>query len=167
MVRLLRLGVWFGAPAVAAFLLASATTSEAFERRVSAFYCAPAQGSTVWFTGHRVYSQSSSSIAQLLCPVPSDTQLPHAAVTTMFAHGYDGNPTDVASVGCCVSSPSTTIGTCGNPSFTPVSFVGDFSYSCTLSGWTSNPSWYPYVNVGLPAVHGGVKSSLAGIYLSN
>ncbi|HEX2689687.1 MAG TPA: hypothetical protein VHN14_23880 [Kofleriaceae bacterium] len=139
-------------------LFGQAGTASAAYRRVHSSQCHYSYdnaGSTIyngyWLasytTGHDVY-----------CPVPSDSELSHAATTTLNVYGYSPTATGAYSK-ACVKAPSTAAYTCGALKYWASGYGGASGVS--VATWHLYPTWLPVLYNSLPA-----GAALYGFYMT-
>ena len=112
---------------------------------------------------------------ELYCPIPSDTQLPHAKIDKVVLNGWGsslcngGNCPPYTLAYLCVSYASVPNGTCTG---FRVSGVRGDNYKITfsesdLSIWRDHPNGYPYIRVQFPVPSfNGDTATLRGITVS-
>lgn len=171
----------FSAGMLFGLLIHGAPPVHAYERRLTPVaYCT---GGNVASTPYSTGSSSggglrNSSNSQVLCGIPSDTDLRADGIATLNIHVYDGNngnggvdATLNVRARACRTYYTSEGGACGTETNTGAVASDDFFYGqSTLSPNTSEWAYYadfPYVWVSLSPSGTYGESKINGIYLSS
>jgi len=107
----------FSCSAIVTATLSYSSISDAFfERRMSAFYCAPFGPQTntnAQYNGLGVANFSSTAGVTVLCAVAEDTNLRIFNISTLNIHGFDGNNTQGITASVCSQAAFSNGGLCG------------------------------------------------------
>lgn len=155
---------------IAGAIIATSSSSDAFERRIGAHYCAPMHrqnNANVNVSGLGVSDFSFTDPVMVLCPIAEDTSLRINAVTQVNVHGFDGNNTQSISVTACSLAAFSNGGLCSGTVSSGTTFTGNFQISPTLFAWGSaNRFDFPYLQVTLPPAGNVGASSVRGFFVA-
>ena len=153
---------------VPAFGLAWTSVSDALDRRTPGAACVARRdvSSTdqIYYSGGRIINFSTSTRANIVCPVWDDDRFTHTAVATLNLHGFASNATGTngtTNFQACTTSFVDGLSTCtGTLTASPGNFTVSFSFP-----W-GNHSDFAYIDGELGRASNG-QSKLFGYWISN
>lgn len=159
----------FGCSAIVTATLSYSSVSDAFfERRMSAYYCAPSgpqSNTSAQYGGIGVSNFSFTANVTVLCAVAEDTNLRIFNISTLNIHGFDGNSTQGITASVCSQAAFSNGGLCGLTASSGTTFTGNYMISPEREAWGTNFSVdFPYIEVTIPPGGSAGASTVRGYY---
>ena len=135
------------------------STADALFRRMSSDLCAPTDNayrdSLIWQLPDGLFNHSNSSTGTVQCSFPADSHFNQSQVRRVNVHVTDGHATSEITARTCVTHWWVHGGACsaqGTTNFTGVQVIEltGIGAGQGVEMWSTWPSSFPYVRVGLP-----------------
>ena len=137
--------VVFLAASIMGFSIAPTAASAANWRRFDAAYCTPEHAMNYYYYAAGLENEGSGD--EYDCPVLSDEDLNHSAVTTATIFGSDQNGGYGLTAEACIQTFYEASGACGDGAFTGTEFEGDYAMNLDVTEWANDPYGFAYIYV--------------------